>query len=170
MIGENKNKILRILGNLRGVLLVLLAVGCGQLVFAQNQDSSLESEFLLQLTLELAGEPVSAGHTTIASIGSGSFSGPKLKGTVLAGGADWMTQVSGHSALDVRISLLTDDGAYIYMHYTGMIYEGESGAYWRVTPSFQTASEKYNWLNHLVTVGTGSFVDGAVAYDIFSIL
>ncbi len=141
---------------------------------ASAQETSLESEFLMSLALQLGGAQVNAGHTQIGPIGGGTFSGPGLNGTVLPGGADWMTQVSGHSGLDVRITLMTDDGEYIYLTYTGVMHQSDDGLYWKVTPSFQTASEKYDWLNHIVSVGQGYLVDGDFAngifYDIFRIL
>jgi hypothetical protein len=70
----------------------------------------------------------------------------------------------------VRITLETDDGAFIYISYTGIIRPGENGLYWRVRPIFQTASEKYDWLNHTVFIGKNKQVPGKVAYDIFRIL
>jgi hypothetical protein len=93
-----------------------------------------------------------------------------LKGTVYSGGADWVTQVSGHSSLDVRIGLETDDGAFISMSYKGIIARNGSDRYWRVTPLFTTSSEKYDWLNHIVAVGKSKQIEGKVAYDIFQIL
>ncbi len=136
---------------------------------AQQSGGELESEFLMELLLDL-GTRADAGHTQITSVAGGTFSGPRLNGTVLPGGADWVTQVSGHSSLDVRITLLTDDGDHIYMHYTGMIVRNDGGIYWRVTPRFTTASEKYDWLNHIVCVGKNRQVAGKVAYDVFQIL
>jgi hypothetical protein len=70
----------------------------------------------------------------------------------------------------VRITLDTDDGAIIYMSYTGVVHPGENGLYWRVRPIFQTASEKYDWLNHIVCIGKSKQIQGKVAYDIFQIL
>ncbi|MBN4075535.1 DUF3237 domain-containing protein, partial [Gammaproteobacteria bacterium AH-315-E17] len=141
---------------------------------AQTAETSLESEFLMNMVLQLGGEQVDAGHTNIAPLGGGTFSGPGFRGTVLPGGADWMTQVSGHSSLDVRITLMTDDGEYIYLTYTGIMYQSDAGVYWKITPNFQTASEKYDWLNHIVTVGQGYLEGGDFAngifYDIFRIL
>jgi hypothetical protein len=136
---------------------------------AQQPASQLESEFLMELLLD--GDPqVDAGHTRIAPLSGGTFAGPRLRGTVLPGGADWITQVSGHSSLDVRITLLTDDGAHLYMTYKGMVVRNDAGLYWRVTPVFTTASEKYDWLNHVVCVGKNKQVEGKIAYDIFQIL
>ncbi len=136
---------------------------------AQQPQSQLESEYLMELLLD--GDPqINTGHTRIAPLSGGTFSGPDLRGTVLPGGADWITQVSGHSSLDVRITLLTDDGAHIYMTYKGMVVRNDSGLYWRVTPVFNTASEKYDWINHIVAVGKNKSVEGKIAYDIWRIL
>ncbi|MCH7532143.1 MAG: DUF3237 domain-containing protein [Gemmatimonadetes bacterium] len=136
---------------------------------AQAPASELESEFLFELVLDVDAQ-LDAGHTRIAPVTGGTFSGPRIKGTVHPGGADWITQVSGHSSLDVRITLETDDGALIYMSYTGVVRRGDNGLYWRVRPIFQTASEKYDWLNHVVCIGKNKQVPGKVAYDIFGIL
>ena len=146
--------------------LAAAAVITSQTTSAQQPQSELESEYLMELLLD--GDPqIDTGHTRIAPLSGGTFGGPGLRGTVLPGGADWITQVSGHSSLDVRITLLTDDGEHIYMTYKGMVARNDSGLYWRVTPTFNTASEKYDWLNHIVAVGKNKNVEGKIAYDIW---
>lgn len=144
------------------------ALGTGRLA-AQSPASSLESRYLMELALDI-GDNLDTGHTRIAPVTGGSFRGPRLNGEVLAGGADWITQVSGHSSLDVRITLQTDDDALIYMTYKGIVSPTDNGVYWRVTPLFNTASEQYDWLNHIVAVGKNKQIEGKVAYDIFQIL
>lgn len=144
--------------------------------FAQGQtaQTTLESEYIMSMVLQIAGAPMNAGHTNVAPLGGGTFSGPGLNGTILPGGADWMTVESGHSSLDVRVTLQTDDGEYIYLSYVGVMHSTDSGLYWKVTPNFQTGSEKYDWVNHIVAVGQGYLEDGDFAngifYDIFQIL
>jgi hypothetical protein len=144
-------------------------IGVGEMVSAQAPASALESEFLFELLLDV-DDRLDAGHTSIAPVTGGTFSGPNIKGTIHPGGADWITQVAEHTSLDVRITLETDDGAIIYMSYTGVVHRGDNGLYWRVRPIFQTASEKYDWLNHVVCIGKNKQVPGKVAYDIFGIL
>jgi len=139
------------------------------MALGQSPASDLESEFLMELLLDVDPQ-LDAGHTSIAPVTGGSFSGARLQGTVHNGGADWITQVSGHSSLDVRITLETEDGAIIYMTYKGIVARGDSGLYWRVTPVFNTSSEEYDWLNHKVFVGKSKQIEGKVAYDIFEIL
>lgn len=145
-----------------------LAVSVGP-AEAQQAASDLEAAFVFELVLDVA-EQVDAGHVRIAPITGGTFSGPDVRGTVRPGGADRITQVAGHSSLDVRITLDTDDGEVIYMTYTGIVRRSDQGVYWRVRPIFATASEKYDWLNHTVFIGKSKTVPGKVAYDIFRIL
>ena len=149
--------------------LAAAAVGENQMASAQTPASELESAFLMELSLDVADQ-LDTGHTSIAPVTGGTFSGPRLAGAVRDGGADWITQVSGHSSLDVRITLDTDDGDIIYMTYTGVVHRADSGLYWRVRPIFQTASEKYDWLNHIVCIGKSKQIPGKVAYDVFEIL
>ncbi len=151
------------------IALAAASIGFAQPASAQTPASELESEFLLELVLDVDAQ-IDAGHTSIAPVTGGTFSGPGIKGTVHPGGADWITRVSGHSSLDVRITLETDDGAFIYMTYTGVVRPGPDGLYWRVRPIFNTASEEYDWLNHVVCIGKNKQVPGKVAYDIFRIL
>lgn len=152
-------------GKIGVVIMAAASIGASQEASAQTPASELESEFIFELVLDVDAQ-IDAGHTSIAPVAGGTFSGPRIAGTVHPGGADWITQVSGHSSLDVRITLETDDGELIYMSYTGIVNAG----YWRVRPIFHTASEKYDWLNHTVFVGKNKQVAGKVAYDIFRIL
>jgi hypothetical protein len=42
--------------------------------------------------------------------------------------------------------------------------------YFRITPYFETSSEKYGWLNRVVTVGYGARMAGGALYQVFEIL
>jgi hypothetical protein len=103
----------------------------------------------------------------------------------LPGGMDEKTiRSDGAMNPNVRLVLRTDDGVLIYMHYTGVrhgsaevmarIAAGEvvdpSEYYLRNTPYFETASEKYGWLNRIVAVGVGRRMPDHAAYDVFQIL
>ena len=168
MSGSKKSS-RRELSRVTAIALAAASIGSAQTASAQSPASELESEFVLELLLDVDAQ-IDAGHTSIAPVTGGTFAGPGINGTVHDGGADWITQVSGHRSLDVRITLETDDGELIYMSYTGIIRSGDDGLYWRVRPIFQTASEKYDWLNHAVFVGKSKQVPGKVAYDVFRIL
>ena len=157
------------LSSITAAALVVASIGLAQPASAQTAASELETEFILELLLDTDPQ-IDAGHTNIAPVTGGTFGGPSIRGTVRPGGADWITQVAGHSSLDVRITMEPDGGDLIYMTYTGVIARGDNGLYWRVRPIFSTASEEYDWLNHTVFIGKNKQVAGKVAYDIFRIL
>jgi hypothetical protein len=125
------------------------------------------------------------GTRRVGLVGGGTFDGPKLQGTVLPGGADWIiARPDGAMTLDVRIVLQTDDGATIGMTYRGMrhgpaevmdkVNKGEfvdpSLYYFRTAVFFETAAPKYDWLNRVIAIGTGSRPPEGPVYDVFEVL
>ena len=149
----------------------------------------LRSEYLFTITVAIAAlhdvGAVPLGTRHIDVLGAGKFEGPLLKGEVLSGGMDMKTLRSdGAMNPNVRLVLKTDDGALIFMHYTGIrhaspevmarIARGElvpqTEYYLRNTPSFETAAPKYDWLNRIVAVGVGRRMPEHGEYDVFQIL
>jgi hypothetical protein len=125
------------------------------------------------------------GFRRAGIVPGGVFEGERLSGTVIEGGNDWQILRSDNSVLlDVRLNLKTDDGDLICMTYKGLrtgdaeilkrIDLGESvdpsTYYFRINPIFETASEKYGWLNNFLAIGTGYRSADAVIYNIFEIL
>lgn len=118
------------------------------------------------------------GIRSIVPITGGDFEGPRLRGTVLPGGGDWLLLRSdGVLELDLRVTLETDDHALIYMTFLGMRHGpadvmaalgrrelvDPARYYFRTVPRFETSAEKYAFLNRIVTVGVGETrPDGAV--------
>jgi hypothetical protein len=151
----------------------------------------VKTEFLFDLKADVdwAGV-VDVGNTPqgmrrICYVTGGTFEGPKVKGVVLPGGGDWpIIRPDGGIVLDVRVAFHTDDGHTIYTYYRGLaiirddmlgrILMGEavdpSEYYFRTTPVFETASEKYGWLNRLLAVGIGQVLPTGVAYKVYAIL
>jgi hypothetical protein len=94
---------------------------------------------------------------------------------------------NGTLKLDVRASIKADDGSIIYVVYTGRIVVSEEAnerleagetlvaddIYFITSPTFETTSEKYGWLNNVVAIGKMTavkFGEGSfVQYDIFSV-
>ena len=149
--------------------------------------AELRSKLLFELTIDLE-EPqiigdVPHGNRQILSNTGGSFEGPRLRGEVLPHGADWyLTRSDGVGELDVRVTLRTDDGDLIYMKSVGIfrypqelagrVLRGEADPaeyYMRDTSAFETASEKYGWLNSIVAVGVGSYRPGRVGMTVYEI-
>lgn len=132
----------------------------------------------LTLAFELrakVGPPTEVGQVTggrrrIVQILGGTFEGPRLRGKVLPGGADWqLIQTDGFSQLDTRYTLETDRGQIIYVQNKGLrdappevmkrLLGGEvvdpSLVYFRTVPTFETAAPDLQWLVRSVFVGTG---------------
>lgn len=149
----------------------------------------LRSAHLFTLTLRIgATHDIGAtpnGHRRIVEVASGRFEGEEFSGTVLPGGGDWITLRPDEVAqLDVRLTLKTDDGHLVYMSYRGMrhgppwvmdkLNKGEkvdpTQYYFRTTPLFETASEKYSFLNRIVSVASGRREPSGPVYDVFQIL
>jgi hypothetical protein len=102
------------------------------------------------------------GRLFIFPILSGSFEGDRLRGKVLAGGADWATATGDDTfELDLRATLETDDGALIYLTFTGV--RDDARQYLRTLPRFEAAAPQYDFLNRLLAVGIGEIrPDGPV--------
>src|SRR5665647_1538799 len=61
------------------------------------------------------------GHRRIINILGGAFSGPRLSGRVLPGGADWqVVRSDGIVEVSARYTLETGDGALIYISNWGL--------------------------------------------------
>jgi len=149
----------------------------------------LRSKFLFRLTasvtrlLDVGDVPVGRRHVDL--LGIGTFEGPRLRGTLHAGGIDMKTVRSDGAVIpNVRLVLETDDEALIFMHYTGVrcgspevmarIAAGESvdpsEYYHRNTPYFETSDANYDWLNRICSVGIGWRSGDSAGYDVFEIV
>lgn len=89
------------------------------------------------------------------------------KGTFLSPCGDWMYILpNGNLKLDVRCTVKMEDGALIFVEYTGLIKLSAEGsekfqkgellmgddAYFITAPTLQTTSEKYEWVNDAMFV------------------
>ena len=132
---------------------------------------------------ELGDTPL--GRRRIIAITGGRFSGARLSGRVLPGGADWQViRVDGVADLDARYTLETGDGALIYIRNKGYrhgpdevmqrLAAGEAVDptlyYMRTTPWFETGDSRYAWLNRIVCVGTGARRAASVELEFFEVL
>ena len=121
----------------------------------------------------------------IGEITGGQFEGERLRGRILSGGSDWQSlRTDGATTLNVRLVMETDDNVLIGMTYLGVrhgpkevldrIARGDkvspSEYYMRATPYYETSSEKYGWLNRIVSVAYGHRMAGGAIYQVFEIL
>jgi hypothetical protein len=147
---------------------------------------NLQPLFRAEITLappqELGDTP--QGRRRIIGITGGRFSGERLAGRVLPGGADWQViRADGVADLDARYTLETGDGALIYVRNRGYRHGpadvlkklslGEavdpSLYYMRTTPSFETGDPRYSWLNRMVCVASGARRAAAVELDVYEV-
>jgi len=111
------------------------------------------------------------GTRVVVPVTGGTFEGPKMRGTIVENsGGDWVVaRADGSMRLDVRITLLTDDGALIYMSYNGFRTTKGETAVLRTAPYFETGDERYAWLNSVQGVATGTSGPGTVEYEVFAL-
>ncbi len=124
------------------------------------------------------------GARQIFDVTGGTFEGPKLRGTILPSGADWLQVGSdGIARLDVRGTFATDDGAHIYLQYFGVLdlasvseklARGEAiefgETYFMTTPRFETGDVRYAWLNRIAAVAEGRGGTNWVGYRVYQLL
>ncbi len=138
-------------------------------------ESALPVEYLFTMKAQTAPGTVIAGgpqgERITVPVPGGSFAGPRIKGTLVPNsGGDWVTRrADGSFQLDVRVTLLTDDGAPIYMSYKGMGVVKDGALALRTAPLFETGDERYAWLNRIQAIGWGSAGQGWVEYDVYAL-
>ena len=126
------------------------------------------------------------GIRRIAAITGGNFEGSRLRGVVVpAASADWLLlRADGVLELDLRVTLLTHDGALVSMASFGLRHgppevmaalgRGElvdaGHYYFRTTPRFQTGHPAYAFLNRLVAVASGDRRPAGPIYTIDEVL
>jgi len=121
------------------------------------------------------GEPIEVGQTPagvrrVIPILGGAVSGPRLRGRVLAGGADFqILRNDGVTELHARYVVECESGARIYIENSGLrhgpadamerLRRGEpvdpSLIYFRSAPRFETGDEAYRWLTRHLFIGDG---------------
>lgn len=153
--------------------------------------------FLYRLECNIAEEiNVGAAHGTgvnrsIMNILEDEIHGPKIKGKVLPGGADWLTTIEGtHSmTLDARYTVRTDDGHHIFVQAHGLYRPGPGTEYAsdvEKNPSMEpketvtqddveffshlrleAGDGPYNWLNGLVCTGVMCCTKNRIVIDVY---
>lgn len=121
------------------------------------------------------GEPINVGSgprgsRTVIDVPSVKLTGERINAELATNdAADWATfSADGKvAALDVRLTLKTDDGEFIYVEYSGRM-NAETGMI-AVAPTFQTGSEKYAWLNTVQAVSAGQIdpQSGLLIYEMY---
>lgn len=125
---------------------------------------------LANLIIQVA-QPLEAGPSRrIVPILGGTFEGPRLRGIVLPGGADFQfLRPDGVTELEARYILQCEDGARVYVENRGLrhgppeamerLRRGEpvdpAEIYFRATPRFETSDPRYAWLTRIICLCDG---------------
>ncbi|HQF40219.1 MAG TPA: DUF3237 domain-containing protein [Opitutaceae bacterium] len=137
--------------------------------------SPLQTEFVYEALVTIEA-PVEVGATPGGTrryipITGGTFDGPKIRGTILPGGADWQTsRPDGVTEVDALYSMRAGDGTVIVVRNCGVITDG--GAYMRTAPRFEAPAGPHAWLNQSQFVGSvsGGPRPGTVIIRVFRVL
>lgn len=126
-----------------------------------------------------------AGVGRIVDIVEGTFEGPRLRGSILPGGADWqILRDDGVAELHAHYVLKTEDGVLIQVRNRGLrhgppevlrrIAEGQavdpSEYYFRTAPVFEAPAGRYEWLNRGVFVATAEREAARVVVGVFQVV
>jgi hypothetical protein len=118
-------------------------------------------EFAFEETVML-GEAIPVGETPLGTrniipITGGTFEGPGIEGTIIAGGWDWqLTRGDGCTEVEADYMIRTDDGVVINVINIGVLCpprDGQSSPV-RTQPRFEAPIGKYDWLNRGAFIGT----------------
>jgi muconolactone delta-isomerase len=152
---------------------------------SQLPDPRLTQVYRLEAAL---GQPLELGDTTqghrrIVPLTAGSFTGPAISGTLLAGvSADWQVVLPDGTALgDVRYVLQTDRGDLLYVQSRGIRHgtaevlarlgRGEdvdaSEYTFRTATQIETAAPDLDWLNKGVFISVAGRQAASVIYETY---
>ena len=153
------------------------------------QSDGLTGTLMFEITLDVdyagatpLGDP-GGGVRAVYPVRGGRFAGDRLSGRV-TGGVDWVHwRPDGAMVIDVRLTLVTDDGAAIGMTYAGLVVgdaaqiagfksgavQGVNEIYIRTTPRFTTGDARYSWLNRVIAVGMGQRTADGAGYRVFAV-
>ena len=128
--------------------------------------------------------PMPIGTRRVFNATGGRFEGERLAGEVLPGGGEWFLDAGeGFGQVDVRLMLRTDDGAHVYLRYSGVmdfndvvmgkLAAGESTDYgdnrFLTQVRMESAHPSYAWLTSTIAVGEGRMHPDCVEYAIYEV-
>jgi hypothetical protein len=144
---------------------------------------ALEVRALIGQPLQVGATP--RGHRRVVPIVGGSFEGPRLRGRIVPGGADWQFErADGVLEAEARYELQTEDGVVVSVVNRGFrraspdvmrrLAAGElvdpTSYYFRTTPLFEAPAGPHQWLNESVFVGTGERRPDSVSFMFYEVL
>jgi len=179
-------------GLLSGGLFALAAGGRAGAQARIDRDQAIRPglEFVFRVRATL-GAPIEQGswdnqrHRTIPITG-GVVEGPRFKGKVLAGGADWQTLrlSDGNTKIFARYTLQHDDGTFVTVTNPGVrrgpaevmarLAAGEvvdpAAYYFRASPQIEAPPGPHGWLEENTFVCVGKRWPDTVDLDMYVVL
>ena len=156
-------------------LLLLTALAASLLslkaqTYPPKDTPQLEFALQLRVTIDQAytvGE-TPHGKRIVIPITGGTFEGPRLRGTILPGGADYqLANADGsRTELEAIYSIMTDDSVYIHVRNRGLVFDGKDAQghpyyYFKAAPQFEAPeNSRYAWLNRSLFVCQPEWVKG----------
>lgn len=125
------------------------------------------------------------GERRIIHILGGSVEGPRLKGTILPGGADWqIIRPDGAADIQARYTIQSESGGLVLVSSEGLrhgppevlaqLARGENVDpalyYFRTLMRFETADPALDWMNRVLAIAHGARLRNAVKLDVFEVL
>jgi hypothetical protein len=142
-------------------------------------------EARVSVTPAIEAGAVPGGRRRIIPITGGVVEGPRLNGTVIAGGADWqIVRADGMIDLTARYTIKAEDGTLIgvvnrgYRHappeVLARLAAGEAVdpalIYFRTTPRFEAPPGPHDWLNCTICIATAQRDPAGVLLRFFAVL
>src|SRR5215469_1345484 len=149
---------------------------------SQAMEFAFEATVTVAPPLEIGETPL--GRRRVIHITGGRFAGPRLKGIVVPGGADWqIIRPDGVTELTAVYELKTDDGTLIHVTNRGLrhgppevmqrLLRGETvdpdSYYFRTVPVFEAPSGPHDWLNRSIFAATGARSANEVKVRVFEL-
>ena len=147
----------------------------------------------LELIFELHGKleptvvvgPTPEGLKRVVPIAGGQFSGPRMRGTIVPGGADWQyVRADEVTVVEARYLLRTDDDVLIEVHNRGLrhgppetmrrLAAGETvdpaEYYFRAAPSLSAPAGRYEWVNRSLFLCSGARFTSGITLWVYQVL
>lgn len=133
--------------------------------------------------LQFGKTPV--GERRVINILGGQVEGPRLRGQILPGGADWqIIRPDGAADIQARYTIQSESNGLVLVSSEGLrhgppevlaqLARGENVDpalyYFRTLMRFETADPALDWMNRVLAIAHGARLPNAVKLDVFEVL
>lgn len=149
----------------------------------------LSEERILRIEADLAEPQLFGkspyGERRVINILGGTVAGPRFKGKILPGGADWqIIRTDGVADIFAKYTIESEDGGLVLVKSAGLrhgppeviakLARGEtvdkSLYYFRTSVRFETAAPQLDWMNRVLAVAYGAREKMKVKLDLHEVL